>query len=116
MKRIALFLALSAIAGASLVRLPEAGEAVAAPVDVDHELQAVFAPQPTGAEDSQQATAGGGPGGVHTGTGGTALNLADVLTVERRASLWWDYARDVASVVSVGGQPGGERRTAQRRR
>ncbi|RXK39063.1 hypothetical protein M231_03687 [Tremella mesenterica] len=26
------------------------------------------------------------------------MSLADVLTVERRASLWWDYARDVMSV------------------
>ena len=28
------------------------------------------------------------------------MSLVDVLTVERRASLWWDYARDISSVVS----------------
>lgn len=28
------------------------------------------------------------------------LSLADALTLERKASLWWEYARDVASVVS----------------
>lgn len=27
-------------------------------------------------------------------------NLVDVLTVERRGSLWWEYARDVVKVVS----------------
>lgn len=51
--------------------------------------------------------------GVAAGSGGqavfippastpaTGLSLADALTVERRASLWFDYARDVAAVVSV---------------
>lgn len=34
-------------------------------------------------------------------TPATGLSLADALTLERRASLWFDYARDVASVVSV---------------
>lgn len=31
----------------------------------------------------------------------TGLSLADALTLERRASLWFDYARDVVAVVSV---------------
>lgn len=36
-------------------------------------------------------------------TPATGLSLADALTLERRASLWFDYARDVAAVVSAVG-------------
>jgi hypothetical protein len=32
-----------------------------------------------------------------------AMSLADALTIEKKASLWWDYARDVGSVVSLAG-------------
>lgn len=37
-------------------------------------------------------------GHIGVGTGGGA-NLADTLTLERRAGLWWDYARDISAVV-----------------
>lgn len=101
MKRIALALTLATLAAATLVRLPEAGEVTTPSVGgVDSELQAVFAP----------------PGRVDTG-GAIGFTLADALTVERRASLWWDYARDVADVVSVFGRsvkPGLTRETGDR--
>jgi hypothetical protein len=35
---------------------------------------------------------------IGIGAGGGA-NLADTLTLERRAGLWWDYARDISAVV-----------------
>lgn len=38
---------------------------------------------------------------LNPGTGSAGLSLADALTLERKASLWWEYARDVSSVVSV---------------
>lgn len=93
MKRFAIVLALGALVGASFVRLPKAGDAVN-PQLVDGELQAVFAPPST--------NLGGGfatGDGIDAGTA-TGLSLADALTLERRASLWWEYARDIASVVS----------------
>ena len=31
---------------------------------------------------------------------GQGMTLADTLTVDRRGSLWWEYARDVSSIVS----------------
>ncbi|GMK57598.1 hypothetical protein CspeluHIS016_0404320 [Cutaneotrichosporon spelunceum] len=34
------------------------------------------------------------------GTGASKLSLADALTLERQASLWWEYARDVSSVTA----------------
>lgn len=34
------------------------------------------------------------------GVGQGGPSLADALTVERRASLWFEYARDVSSIVS----------------
>jgi hypothetical protein len=101
MKRLALLLTISALASASLVRLPEAGDAVGT-VDVDAELQRVFAPGGSSTKGSNAGTQGEGDNDKDAGIGadGAGLNLADILTVERRASLWWDYARDVASVVS----------------
>jgi hypothetical protein len=38
--------------------------------------------------------------GTNTAVGDTAhgANLADTLTLERKAGLWWEYARDVSSV------------------
>lgn len=38
--------------------------------------------------------------GVGVGSPASGMSLADALTLERKASLWWEYARDVASVVS----------------
>lgn len=35
------------------------------------------------------------------GVGQGGPSLADALTVERRASLWFEYARDVSSIVSL---------------
>lgn len=32
--------------------------------------------------------------------GGPGATLAEALTVDRRAGIWWDYARDVSSIVS----------------
>lgn len=29
-------------------------------------------------------------------------NLADTLTLEKRAGLWWDYARDISAIVRSG--------------
>lgn len=29
------------------------------------------------------------------------VNLADTLTMERKAGVWWDYARDISAVVSI---------------
>ena len=37
--------------------------------------------------------------GPSAGRGG--MTLADALTLERKAGVWWDYARDVSSVVGV---------------
>jgi hypothetical protein len=38
----------------------------------------------------------------HIGVGsGSVANLADTLTLERRAGLWWDYARDISAVVRL---------------
>jgi len=103
MKRLSLslFLALTMLASATSasIRLPAAGDAVSGAAEVDSELQAVFSPPKAqnGVVDVPH-------------TGGASLNLADVLTVERRASLWWDYARDVASVVSLSVGGDGQRR------
>jgi hypothetical protein len=40
-------------------------------------------------------------GGVESGAGGTVkvMSLADALTLERKAGVWYDYARDVANIV-----------------
>jgi hypothetical protein len=38
--------------------------------------------------------------GEPTKVGSEGASLADTLTVERRGRVWWDYARDVSSVVS----------------
>lgn len=38
--------------------------------------------------------------GEPTRVGSEGASLADTLTVERRGRVWWDYARDVSSVVS----------------
>lgn len=92
MKRLTLLLTLAAIAtaaSATLVRLPGAdssSDMTPAHADVDDELQRAFQAPP---KDSNP----------HTDIA-TGLSLADALTLERRASLWWDYARDVAAVVS----------------
>ncbi|BEI80553.1 hypothetical protein CcaverHIS002_0110820 [Cutaneotrichosporon cavernicola] len=37
---------------------------------------------------------------VTPGSGPSGLSLADALTLERQASLWWEYARDVSSVTA----------------
>jgi hypothetical protein len=108
MKRLALLLFLGALASAGFVRLQPAGDAVS-PVYVDNELQHVLVP-PT--DSTSPAGDNGGVVGVPSG----GLNLADVLTVERRASLWWDYARDVASVVSSGSGGSGRRGRVKERR
>ena len=39
-----------------------------------------------------------GPGGYEA-LPALGLTLADALTVERKGRIWWDYARDVQSVV-----------------
>jgi len=31
---------------------------------------------------------------------GQGATLAEALTVDRRAGVWWDYARDVSSIVN----------------
>ncbi|KAL7418568.1 hypothetical protein Q5752_007026 [Cryptotrichosporon argae] len=44
-----------------------------------------------------------GQGGLDVGAipiGHAGISLADTLSLERRARLWWDYARDVGSVTS----------------
>lgn len=46
------------------------------------------------------------PGDVGVGSGPGA-NLADTLTLERRAGLWWDYARDISAVVGCLGRSDG---------
>lgn len=88
MKRTSLILimaALASAASATLVKLPASEhENTPARADVDAELQHVLAPP--GAPSTEIAT---------------GLNLADALTLERRASVWWDYARDVAAVVRI---------------
>jgi hypothetical protein len=48
--------------------------------------------------------------GVGSGSG---ANLADTLTLERRAGLWWDYARDISAVVGCLGRLQGSRSTTQ---
>lgn len=40
-------------------------------------------------------------GSAPIGVGQGGPSLADALTVERRASLWFEYARDVSSIVSI---------------
>lgn len=40
-------------------------------------------------------------GSAPIGVGQGGPSLADALTVERRASLWFEYARDVSSIVSM---------------
>lgn len=40
--------------------------------------------------------------GFGLGKNNGMMTLADALTLERRAGVWWDYARDISSVVSGG--------------
>lgn len=35
------------------------------------------------------------------GSSNSEMSLADALTLERKAGVWWDYARDVSSVVRL---------------
>jgi hypothetical protein len=87
------FTLLTALFAAMGVAYASSHHAAAAPAPVDH------APAPAdgfvdviaGAEDQTV---------LNPGTGGAGLSLADALTLERKASLWWEYARDVSSVVS----------------
>ena len=43
--------------------------------------------------------AGMGFDGVVGSSGGQGVTLADTLTIDRKGSLWWDYARDLSTVV-----------------
>lgn len=54
-------------------------------------------PQPGSGLDRLGGVGIGGSAGVPSGKG---MTLADTLTVDRRGSVWWDYARDIGSVVS----------------
>ncbi|KAL1408967.1 hypothetical protein Q8F55_005784 [Vanrija albida] len=82
MRRTALALVLLAASAAAFrpVRLPDAVQVSPALPEADDPSQFVIQPIDTGSA----------PG----------ISLADALTLERRASVWWDYARDVSSVTS----------------
>lgn len=47
-------------------------------------------------QDASEIKNGGGPGWVPKGK-----SLADTLTLDRRARVWWDYAREIDSVVRL---------------
>ncbi|WOO82778.1 FAS1 domain-containing protein [Vanrija pseudolonga] len=81
MRRTALALVLFASAAAAFrpVRLPDAVQVSPAPADDPSQ----FVIQP-----------------IDVGTAAPGISLADALTLERKASVWWDYARDVSSVTS----------------
>lgn len=94
MRRTALALVLFAASAAAFrpVRLPDAVQVSPAPADDPSQ----FVIQP-----------------IDVGATAPGISLADALTLERKASVWWDYARDVSSVVSYTGGGGGRRRAPE---
>lgn len=86
MRQFTLFAAIIAAMGAAYASSPAAA---AVPVAADGFVDVIAA-------GSGQTVFIPGEGGAASG-----FSLADALTLERKASLWWEYARDVGSVVSV---------------
>jgi hypothetical protein len=55
-------------------------------------------PQPGVMDGVYGGKVGGDGRGKHVGDTTQGANLADTLTLDRRAEVWWEYARDVSAV------------------